>query len=984
MPNMAAEPSSPEQLLKGLEPFRDLSPVQQKELLCNSQILELPREAFVFRQGERDNYAYFLLRGTLSLFADGQLVQEVTGGTPAASHPLAQLQPRQMSAHAKTAVSILRTDRGVLDRYQNEFGTDVSPDKLQVAEIVEDTDDDWMTRMLQSALFARVPAANIQRIFTRMEPVPFKAGQVVIQQGGAGDYYYVIREGRCQVTRRGSVGGPAIQLAELGPGDSFGEESLVSDSRRNATVSMVTDGELMRLTKEDFAELIKQPLLRMVNFETAVTMVAKGALWLDVRYPDEHRHGTVAESVDIALNLLRVQMHKLRREHRYIVVCDNGARSAVGAFLLIQRGFNAVHLEGGLVRAGVVTRSDAGNTAINLLTEAETAKVLKFPPPIQTGAPIPASHRSEVELPVESPRRPGAGRGAVQTLEADIRVSALKTELAKANVKLEQALRLKTEAEAARKAVEQQAEQRLQTERLRLQEEAGRAKASIDEAQRQLKTEVEATRKEIEQQAEQRLQAERMRLEEEANKAKASFDETQRLRAELEAARQAIEAESEGKVTAERLLLEEEANKAKASFDETQRLRAELEAARQAIEAEAEQRLAAERQQLAEDARRAEVAIREAQRLKAELEAAKMNAEAEAQRLRCEEEQKIAQLQAEAEQRLSEEKAKLEKAYAWKEEELARVLRLKEETELRLQTERDQLQDEAKEARKRLVEARKLQEDVEQARQAAAAEADVRLQRQQELEACLREEIKLKISEERNKLEAEFARNATALEQAQRERDAAERARQAAAQEAERIIAEYKTAHEKWREDERARLEAERANLEDDARKIESNLAAARRAREEAEAVKHEAVEHLSQLRVREQNGAGDTDAAQRQLRADIAGFEAELEEADRVILAAQRVRDEAEEAHELNVAGMVHQREQEHKLHIELQREIEDWLREQDELENSEQQRHILANQRVHMERIIRRAQAAKEAAKRHDQSLLDELADRLRDWDD
>ena len=747
---------------------------------------------------------------------------------------------------------------------------------------------------------------------------------------------------------------------------------------------MATDGELMRLTKDDFVELIKQPLLRAVNFEMAVTMVAKGALWLDVRYPDEHRHGTVADSVNIALNMLRVQMNKLNREQIYIVVCDNGARSAVGAFLLIQRGFNAMHLEGGLVRAGVVTCSDAGNAPISLPAEAERAKVLQFPPPVQTPAPIPASHRSEVELTVELPRSPAAGRGAVQTMEADIRVSALKTELAKANVKLEQALRLKTEAEAARKSVEQQVAQRLQAERRRLQEEAGKAKASIDEAQRQFKTEAEATRKAIEQQAEQRLQEERDRLEEEANKAKASFDEAQRLRAELEAARQTIEAESEEKLAAERQRLEQEANKAKASFDEAQRLRAELEAARQAIELEAEQRLAAERQQLAEDARRAEVAISEAQRLKAELEAAKLNAEAEAQRLRCEEEQKIAQLQAEAEQRLSEEKAKLEKAYAWKEEELARVLRLKEDAEQRLQVERDQLQDEAKEARKRLAEARKLQEDVEQARQAAAAEAEARLQRQQELEARLREEIKLKISEERNKLEAEFARNATALEQAQRERDAAERARQAAAQESERIIAEYKTAHEKWREDERARLEAERANLEDDARKIESNLAAARRAREEAEAVKREASEHLSQLRIREQDGAGNSDSARQQLRADIAGFEAELEEADRVILTAQRVHDEAEEAHELNVVGMVRQREQEHKLHVELQREIEDWLREQDELENSEQQRDILANQRVHMEKIIQRAQAAKEAAKRHDQSLLDELADRLRDWDD
>jgi CRP-like cAMP-binding protein len=48
-----------------------------------------------------------------------------------------------------------------------------------------------------------------------------------------------------------------IPLAELGLGNTFGEEALISEDKRNATVRMLTDGALMRLKKADFLELMK-------------------------------------------------------------------------------------------------------------------------------------------------------------------------------------------------------------------------------------------------------------------------------------------------------------------------------------------------------------------------------------------------------------------------------------------------------------------------------------------------------------------------------------------------------------------------------------------------------------------------------------------------------------------------------------------------------------------------------------------------------
>ena len=48
-------------------------------------------------------------------------------------------------------------------------------------------------------------------------------------------------------------------LAELKGGDAFGEEALVSEARRNATVTAVRDGELLRLGKAHFTELLREP-----------------------------------------------------------------------------------------------------------------------------------------------------------------------------------------------------------------------------------------------------------------------------------------------------------------------------------------------------------------------------------------------------------------------------------------------------------------------------------------------------------------------------------------------------------------------------------------------------------------------------------------------------------------------------------------------------------------------------------------------------
>ena len=296
---MAAMPAIEERfesVFQMLVPINGLSAQRQQQLLARADILDFSRREFLFREGDRDDYAFFLLDGTLELLTQDQLVKRVVGGSADGVHPLAQLQPRQLSARANSSVSVLRVDCGLMDKLLAIDGSGAEQE-VMVSEIEAEDDGDWMTRMLQSELFSRVPAANIQRIFTKFEPIDVNAGDVVISQDGTGDFYYVIQQGRCKVSRHMAGGKNNIKLAELGPGDSFGEEALVSDSQRNANVEMLTDGELMRLAKADFVELIKNPLLTMVDLNEGKRRVADdGARWVDVRFPEEHSNGAIEGS----------------------------------------------------------------------------------------------------------------------------------------------------------------------------------------------------------------------------------------------------------------------------------------------------------------------------------------------------------------------------------------------------------------------------------------------------------------------------------------------------------------------------------------------------------------------------------------------------------------------------------------------------------------------------------------------------------------
>ncbi len=968
MAAMAALEERFESVFQMLVPISGLSLQRQQQLLAQAEVLEFRTGEFVFREGDRDNFAYFLLDGRLELLAQGQLVKRIQGGSSDAVHPLAQLQPRQLSARANSSVTVLRLDRALMDKLLAIDGAD-EIQEVEVNEIDADDDADWMTRMLQSELFARVPAANIQRIFTRLEPLAAKAGEVIVEQDAAGDYYYIIQQGRCEVTRQTSTGKVPIKLAELGPGDSFGEEALVSDSRRNATVKMLTDGELMRLVKEDFVELIKTPLLSAIDFDEGRRLVTQeDARWIDVRFPEEHKNGAIDGSINQPLNTLRMHAERLDRNRSYVVYCDSGSRSSVAAFLLSERGFDVHCLRGGLIEYGIVNAIDQRYTEADTAcaeSDFEISSDANNDLPVTIAALVPSSHRSELEQGPENLPRTSATDGVV---DADVRAQALKAELARANLKLEEARRYKEQAEAAREEAANAAKETLEVERARLAEEARLAKEQVEEAER-IKQEL-AQAKEKAQEEARTLAEQRARELEEANR---QVEEARRLKKELAAAKRAAAEQAKKAKEKEKAELEE----ANRQLEEARRLKKEAEAAKREMSKLAEERQRQEEEKLAEDARRAKAVLEEAQRIKEEVAREKELAEAQAEKARQEQQSRFEEMQRQAEERMREEERKLAESYAWQAEELARLQKMKDEAEQELESERERLRAEASEAKNRLREAQRIQSEVEKTREDSSREAEERQRRQVELERKLRDEVQERIASERHKIEAEFARNAEELERARREKEAAEAARVAAAEEAERIIAEYKNTHEQLREREQAKLQSERERLQREAGELREALEESRREREAALKLQRETEAQIEAL-AKEKH----IDAAEAQkLAEDIAVLEAEAREARETAEAAEEAQRKAQAAADANREFMEQNRTEENKSRNRFEEEIAAWLEEQETHETSEMQQQILANQRAHLERIKLRAQSAREAAKLHDQSLIDELATRLRE---
>lgn len=330
-------------LLRPFVPLNRLSHAVLSEIAATAEEITFPPGQVIFRQGDVEPWLYFLLEGQVVCQETGRARRTLQSGTQAALHALTRTSPCEFSATATTPARVFRIDENLLE-------SRLSLDQTAAYEVFEyggHDDPVWVVQMLAQPAFRKIPPANASLMFEKFQAISCKAGETVIHQGDAADHYYLIRSGRAQVTRATPSGQP-LMLAELGAGEGFGEEALLTGEPRNATVTLLSEGVLMRLAKQDFDAALKTPLVKRIARDQARSLMRAGAQLVDVRLEDEFRAGTLRNSLNLPLYLLRLKAKALDPHKPYILFCQHEHRSTAAAFLLAQRGLDVYVLKGGL------------------------------------------------------------------------------------------------------------------------------------------------------------------------------------------------------------------------------------------------------------------------------------------------------------------------------------------------------------------------------------------------------------------------------------------------------------------------------------------------------------------------------------------------------------------------------------------------------------------------------------------------------------
>jgi len=336
----------PADALAKLFPLESLRQETRDQLAREALVSEYDRGENVFEAGDLDDDTVYLLEGELRCnYPDGRSVAHIATA-PHGRYSLNDAVPRRFTAKVVSGkAKVMRLDR----RYLEKLITwdQLSRDSNYRHFGSSPGGNNWVFRLLRAPAFARLPTGNIEKMFQMFQPVTVKPSEIVMREGDTADYFYVVREGTASISKY-LDGAPQV-VAYLREGDTFGEDALLSNLPRNATVRMMQGGQLMRLSRDAFEAVLKPPMLSWVLPAEAARLVQAGATLLDVRMPEEHAQRTIDGAYNVPLFRLREDVgNVLPSGSRVVVFCNTGERSAAAAFVLKRLGYEVSALHGGL------------------------------------------------------------------------------------------------------------------------------------------------------------------------------------------------------------------------------------------------------------------------------------------------------------------------------------------------------------------------------------------------------------------------------------------------------------------------------------------------------------------------------------------------------------------------------------------------------------------------------------------------------------
>ena len=223
-----------------------------KDLYKNILLGRMPANATLYRSGDNNEFTYYLLSGQLALTDTNGNKTILNSEDSHCRFPVGYDQSNKYTVQTNTDISYLKINSQTLDVLLTWDQTTTPLIRKPVKDKVENNKFNWMSKILELELFQRIPPANIQAMFLRFENISADKDEIIFEQDSEANFYYVIKSGQAAVYRTDADDNSTpVKIIELGPGEAFGEDGLVANIPRNASIIMLEKGELARLSKTD-------------------------------------------------------------------------------------------------------------------------------------------------------------------------------------------------------------------------------------------------------------------------------------------------------------------------------------------------------------------------------------------------------------------------------------------------------------------------------------------------------------------------------------------------------------------------------------------------------------------------------------------------------------------------------------------------------------------------------------------------------------
>ncbi len=249
--------------------------------------------------------------------------------------------PRNTSVIAKSKVKLFKL---LKEDFENIVNMDATISNMMEKRA---SDFDQYNKIKSLQPFALLEPGKMLALIEKMKEKTFVAGDNVISHGEAGDAYYVIKSGRVAVIRKEGDSRPE-KIADLSDGEGFGEEALIREKSRNATVQAIENTTVLVLDKGDFDEILKKSFM-VYDFPEDIPEDKRGNyVFIDARIPPEYEEEHIEGAISIPIEVLRQKYEELDPAKEYYTYCTSDSRGMTAAFLMRSMGFRVKAIRGGL------------------------------------------------------------------------------------------------------------------------------------------------------------------------------------------------------------------------------------------------------------------------------------------------------------------------------------------------------------------------------------------------------------------------------------------------------------------------------------------------------------------------------------------------------------------------------------------------------------------------------------------------------------